>query len=232
MKTWVRSVVSTALVSVAYGCSSAGTAAPKAPSPAPERAAAAPQPAAASSVAPAQPASVGKTAAAPEKAAATEEPSQGDGLRKASRPPIELLTNSNATYMLNFNESEVGKAAKEECEAAGGDRGEISACLQTARAKVPIESLRFVKKGAEYWWITLNRYKGNLMKWHVIQFQVGEEKTDWVALKPFGKDKGIAPMPRVPHRLEIDLPNDFSIVMKDPEFGKLTFDAKIGMFDD
>jgi hypothetical protein len=53
-----------------------------------------------------------------------------------------------------------------------------------------------------------------------------------VTLKPLGKDKGIAPMPRVPRTLEIDLPNDFSIVMKDPEFGKLTFDAKIGLFED
>ena len=101
-----------------------------------------------------------------------------------------------------------------------------------ARAKIPIESLRFVKKGHEYWWITLNRYKGNLLKWHVIQFQVGEEKSDWVALRPVGKDNGIAPMARIPRKLEIELPNDFSIVMKDPEFGKLTFDAKIGLFDD
>ena len=183
---------------------------------------------------PAKPTSASKSTvqAAPQQAPADATPSQGDGLRKASRPPIELLTNSNATYMLNFPESEVGKTAQEECEEAGGNQGEIMACVQKARSKIPIESLRFVKKGNEYWWITLNRYKGNLMKWHIIQFQVGEEKTDWVALRPMGKDKGIAPMARVPHKLEIELPNDFSIVMKDPEYGKLAFDAKIGLFDD
>jgi hypothetical protein len=170
--------------------------------------------------------------AAPQQVSASETPSQGDGLRKASRPPVELLTNSNATYMLNFPESEVGKNAQAACEEAGGDRGEITACIQKARAKIPIESLRFIKKGNEYWWITLNRYKGNLMKWHIIQFQVGEEKSDWVALKPMGKDKGIAPMARIPRKLEIELPNDFSIVMNDPEYGKLAFDAKIGLFDD
>lgn len=188
----------------------------------------------ASAAKPASPDKADKAAAkkTPEPATSEAAPSQGDGLRKASRPPIELLTNSNATYMLNFNESEVGKTAKQECESSSDDRGEISACLQKARSKVPIESLRFVKKNGEFWWITLNRYKGNLMKWHVIQFQVGEEKTDWVTLKPIGKDKGIAPMARIPRTLEIDLPNDFSIIMKDPEYGKLTFDAKIGLFDD
>lgn len=230
MKTWFGLVACSGFVLLVSGCSAAPTAAPKVATPSPQPKAQ-PELAAAS---PAKPVPADKTAgkAGPEKGPAAEPASSGDGLRKASRPPIELLTNSNATYMLNFNESEVGQAAKEECEAAGGDRGAISACLQKARSKVPIESLRFVKKGGEFWWITLNRYKGNLMKWHVIQFQVGEEKPDWVALKPFGKDKGIAPMPRVPRTLEIDLPNDFSIVMKDPEFGKLTFDAKIGMFDE
>jgi hypothetical protein len=122
-----------------------------------------------------QPASTDKSAAkaAPEQAPATEQPSQGDGLRKASRPPVQLLTNSNALYMFNFGESDVGKAAKEQCEASGGARSEISACLEKARAKVPIESERFVKKGAEYWWITLNRYTVNQLRCHKIQSRVG-----------------------------------------------------------
>jgi hypothetical protein len=51
-------------------------------------------------------------------------------------------------------------------------------------------------------------------------------------LKPLGKDKGLAPMPRIPRTLEIELPNDFSIVLNDPEFGKLIFDAKIGMMEE
>ncbi len=230
MNKWVRSVASTVVLGLAFGCASSPAAAPQSPSSQPEAVAAKPKPVST----PAKPSMASKSAkpAAPDEAPVADSPAQGDGLRKASRPPIELLTNSNATYMLNFNESEVGKVAKEECESAGGDRGEISACLQKARSKVPIESLRFVKKGAEYWWITLNRYKGNLLKWHVIQFQVGEEKSDWVALRPIGKDKGIAPMARIPRKLEIDLPNDFSIVLNDPEFGRLTFDAKIGLFED
>ena len=229
MKIRVRSVASIALLFLTYGCSAAPPPAPEYPEllEIPVRS----HSAAAHTEKPAL-ATKSTAKAAPQQAPASETPSQGDGLRKASRPPVELLTNSNATYMLNFPESEVGKSAQEACEEAGGERGEVTACIQKARAKIPIESLRFVKKGNEYWWITLNRYKGNLMKWHIIQFQVGEEKSDWVALRPMGKDKGIAPMPRVPRKLEIELPNDFSIVMNDPEFGKLAFDAKIGLLDD
>ncbi len=231
MKPWVRSVVSTALLSFAYACSSAPPPAPEYPELLEAQAQLnAAKSAAKSAAKPAPTKSVAKVAVKP--APATDPSAQGDGLRKASRPPVELLTNSNAIYILNFDASDAGKVAKENCEATGEDRSEISACVQKARSKVPIESERFVKKGAEYWWITFNRYKGNLLKWHIIQFQVGEEKSDWVALKPLGKDKGLAPMPRVPRTLEIELPNDFSIVLNDPEFGKLIFDAKVGMMDD
>lgn len=229
MKTRVASVISLAALSPFFGCSSAAPTAPLYPElleiQSQSKSAAAP------SQKP-EPSNKKVAKATAQPSQKQESSSQSDGLRKASRPPVELLTNSNATFILNFPESEPGKSAKEDCEGNGGDQGEIAACLQKARAKIPIESLRFVKKGSEYWWITLNRYKGNLLKWHIIQFQVGEEKSDWVALKPMGKDKGIAPMPRVPRTLEIELPNDFSIVMKDPEYGKLTFDAKIGVFDD
>lgn len=232
MRIWIRSVVSSALLCFAYACSSAPVATPKSPPP-PAPVASKPEPKSAA-VPSTQSASSETSAAkaAPVLTPPPEQSSQGDGLRKASRPPVQLLTNSNALYVFNFSESDVGKTAKEQCEAAGGDRNEISTCVQKARVKVPIEFERFVKKGAEYWWITFNRYKGNLLKWHIIQFQVGEEKSDWVALKPLGKDKGLAPMPRIPRTLEIELPNDFSIVLNDPEFGKLIFDAKIGMMDE
>ena len=161
-----------------------------------------------------------------------ESSAQEEGLRKASRPPAELITNPTVLYVFNFGESDTGKSAKERCEASGEGKSRVAECMAKAREKVPVESIRFVKKGAEYFWITLNRYRGNLLKWHVIPFKVGEEGTDRVVIKPFGKDKGIAPMPKLPSALEITLPNDYSIVVKDPEFGNMTFDAKIGAIED
>ncbi|MGC4065188.1 MAG: hypothetical protein QM784_11185 [Polyangiaceae bacterium] len=134
--------------------------------------------------------------------------------------------------MFNFAESEVGKTAKEQCDSAGGGPDKVAACLQKARGKVPVESIRFKKKDKEFFWITLNRYKGNLLKWHIIQFTPGEESSDKVTLKLMGKDKGIAPMAKVPATLQIELPNDYSIVVIDPEFGRMTFDAKIGAVED
>jgi hypothetical protein len=160
---------------------------------------------------------------------AADEP--GDGLRKASRPPMELLTGNNVVYVFNFPTSEKGIAAKEQCEAAG-DPAASRECTAKERGKVAVESIRFVKDAhGQYWYVVYNKYKGNLLKWHKVQFVPGKQDADSISLTLVGKDKGIAPMARVPASLKVELPNDYSIVVSDPEYGAMTFDAKIGLMD-
>jgi hypothetical protein len=154
-----------------------------------------------------------------------------DGLRKASRPPMDLLTGNNVVYVLNFSGSAKGEAAKAQCESQG-EPAAVRECLVAERNKLPIESVRFVKDPhGQYWWVTYNRYKGNLLKWHKVQFVPGKADADSISLTLVGKDKGIAPMPRVPAALKVELPNDYSIVIADPEHGNLVYDAKIGLMD-
>jgi hypothetical protein len=203
------------------GCASAPATAPKAPAPETE----------ASSKA--EPAKAEKGPEQNEASAVDDDPRAGDGLRKASRPPAELITGPNLVYVFNFKESEVGIAAKERCADQGGDSPKaVAACLEKARSKVPVELIRFIKEpSGDHWWVTYNRYKGNLLKWHRVQFQPGKETDERLTLNLVGKDMGIAPMARVPRHLEIELPNDYSIVVKDPEFGDMMYDAKIGTME-
>jgi hypothetical protein len=156
-----------------------------------------------------------------------------DGLRRASRPPIDLLTGNNVVYVLNFAGSKVGESAKELCDGQhSDDAGAARECFVKERGKVPVESVRFVKSASgEYWWVTYNRYKGNLLKWHSIQFVPGKADADTVSLTLTGKDKGIAPIPHVPASLNIELPNDYSIIVRDPERGPMLFDAKLGLLE-
>jgi len=156
-----------------------------------------------------------------------------DGLRKASRPPLELLTGNNVVYVFNYAESPVGESAKQRCQSENADDpGAARQCVAKARSKIPVESVRFVKDPhGQFWWVTYNNYKGNLLKWHKIQFLPGKEGEDTVKLNLTGKDKGIAPLAKVPSTLKIDLPNDYSIVISDPEHGAMHYDAKIGMLE-
>jgi hypothetical protein len=203
---------------------------------------------AAQSPAPAQPTAKSTHEADTEQTetAATETPADGpsadaeaadpraDGLRKPSRPPADLITGPNLVYVFNFKDSAVGESAKNECgEKFGDSKQELAACLEKARSKVPVESVRFVKEtSGDLWFITYNRYKGNLLKWHKLQFQVGKETSDHVVLNLVGKDRGIAPLASVPRSVEVELPNDYTIVVHDRELGRMSYDAKIGMIDD
>ena len=162
-----------------------------------------------------------------DKAAAEER----DGLRKASRPPMDLLTGNNVVYVFNFAGSAKGEAAKAQCESQG-EPATVRECLANERSKIPVESVRFVKDAhGQYWWVAYNRYKGNLLKWHRVQFLPGKADADTISLSLVGKDKGIAPMARVPASLKVELPNDYSIVISDPELGQMMYDAKIGLMD-
>jgi len=189
--------------------------------------------------APAEPAAAAEQAEAAPSEASEESPKlpkredeERDGLRKASRPPLEMLTGNNVVYVFNFAGSKVGTEAKEQCESKNENPAQARDCVAKERGKIPVESVRFVKDGAgQYWWVTLNRYKGNLLKWHKIQFLPGKQDADTVSLNLTGKDKGIAPMARVPAALSVELPNDYSIVIKDPEYGPMMYDAKIGVLE-
>jgi len=59
----------------------------------------------------------------------------------------------------------------------------------------------------------------------------GKETADNVKLNLTGKDKGIAPMAHVPATLKIELPNDYSIIISDPDLGAMHYDAKIGLME-
>jgi hypothetical protein len=173
--------------------------------------------------------------AAPAKAAEPENErpasEERDGLRKASRPPMDLLTGNNVVYVFNFAGSAKGEAAKAQCESQG-QPAEVRECVANERSKIPVESVRFVKDAhGQYWWVAYNRYKGNLLKWHKVQFLPGKADADTISLSLVGKDKGIAPMARVPASLKVELPNDYSIVISDPELGQMLYDAKIGLMD-
>lgn len=214
-------------VSSLAGCSAAAPA-PAQSAPSTEAAVAAPR-AAAAAAPDAAPQQSAPEAAQPQDSPPADE--SRDGLRKASRPPLELLTGNNVVYVFNFGGSAKGEAAKVQCESQA-DAHAIRDCLAAERAKIPVESSRFVKDAhGQYWWVTYNSYKGNLLKWHRVQFLPGKQDADTISLTLVGKDKGIAPMAHVPASLTIELPNDYSIVVRDPEHGQMLFDAKIGLMD-
>ncbi len=149
---------------------------------------------------------------------------------KPSRTPLDIITAPDVVFLFSFNDSEPKAAAEEKCSKKAGDNPKkMNECMAAERKKFPADGHRFKQDEKEqWWWITL-RQKGNrLTALHKIPVEFGEETATTIALKPVGKDKGSAPM-NPPAKVELEVPNDYQIALKDPKAGRLVFQAKVGV---
>jgi outer membrane murein-binding lipoprotein Lpp len=165
--------------------------------------------------------------------AETEEQPNNDPFR-LERTPKDIVTAGDTAFVFNFKASEVGSKAEAKCdEQAAGDMKKRAECLSTRQKKFGTKILRFVNKGKgekeDWWWVTYDRRGSQLVTLHKLKFEFGPETKSTIAILPRGKDKGLAPMGHVPRKVEITVPNEYSIELNDPVHGRLVYEAKIGI---
>jgi hypothetical protein len=157
------------------------------------------------------------------------EPARGDPFRLV-RTPKDIVTAGDTAFVLSFGTSEAGEQADIRCrDKVGDDRSAHQACVEKLRRKVTAKILTFVNKKEQWWWVTYDKRGDQLVTMHKIPFEFGEVTEQTVALRPTGKDKGLAPLARLPRRFVITVPNEYSIEVNDPVHGKLVYEAKIGI---
>jgi hypothetical protein len=215
------------LVALAVGCGGPApqpVAAPPAPPPAP--APPAPTTAPAASVAP-------PPAPAPAPAPVAEAPPT------RSQKAIDMLTARDAAFLIDYASSDVKQRANDACEReAKGDPAKLGACLEKARDAFQADVIRFKRdQDNKHDWeksVKLLIYKRNgsaLREVAVGTVQVAEEGVDAVKVT-IGKLKGSRPLFRGQTNVVIKSPNEYSIELDDPDYGKLRYDAKIGLVTD
>jgi hypothetical protein len=153
-----------------------------------------------------------------------------DGPGPITRTPKDMLTAPEVTFMFSFNPSEPKAKAEEKCQAqTKGDGKKMADCMKKASSKFGEDGMQFKQDKGTWYWITLRRKGSTLTTLHKIPFEFGEEKGTTVTLKTTGKDTGKTPMRNVPKEVKIEVPNEFSIAMDDPDSGRLVYEAKIGI---
>lgn len=159
------------------------------------------------------------------------EPASEDTGPKFTRTAKDILTAPDVVFVLSFANSEVGEKAEASCSKAAKDNPKKqNQCMAKARKKVTADVLSFSKdKKEKWWWITARMKGAKLTALHKVEFEFGEEKPDSIVIKPSGKDRGTKPWAQVPGQITIGVPNEFSIVLTDPTYGKMTYEAKIGI---
>ncbi len=163
-----------------------------------------------------------------EKKEESKGPEGGPGPIK--RTAKDFLTAPETTFMFSFNQSEPKAKAEEKCEkATKGEGKKMADCMRKASSKFGEDGLQFKQEKGTWYFITLRRKGSTLTTLHKIPFEFGEEKETSVVLKTTGKDSGKTPWRVVPKEVKVEVPNEFSIAIDDPEDGRLVYEAKIGI---
>jgi hypothetical protein len=187
--------------------------------------------AAASAGAPA--ASAAAPAETPAAPTAAEPGKKGDAPASApsgKRSARDILELKDTVFFLAFEESDPKKVAEASCtKSAGKNAKKMTACMAKAREQAD-EGYRFEQeKDGTNWWLVVHRKGNALVNVHKVKFEYGAESETSVTIKPEGKDTGTKPWKKPPAEIKFDVPNDYRIIVHDPEHGKMVYEAKSGI---
>lgn len=177
--------------------------------------------------------------AAPPETTAKEEP-----LPQAAPTahPLDVLTGRETAFLIDYANSGADAYARKTCELATnattntkeGDedakRKNLILCLQKERTKFTADVLRFRKDERGHGTLTIYRRVGSsLPEVYVAKVEYKEIDSSKVQVKVKGGLSGARPICRDKSDLEVLVPTGYSIELVDPVYGKLTYEAKIGL---
>lgn len=192
------------------------------------------EPTEAKSTPPAAEAKKDDTAASDEKkdeAKSDAKPADSSSGPEVKRTAKDIITAPEVTFMFDFNDSEPKEKAEKTCTAQSGeDAKKMALCMKKESAKFQADGMQFKKDNKGEWtWVTLRRKGSAITVLHNIHIDFSDDSPTSVVIKPTGKDTGRQPMGKIPSEVTIEVPNEFEIALKDPTYGRMVYEAKIGI---
>jgi len=162
-----------------------------------------------------------------------EEKKPDTGMPEVKRTAKDIITAPEVTFMFNFNDSEPKEKAEKACSSqSGDDPKKMALCMKKASSKFEADGMQFKKDNKGEWvWITIRRKGSSITVLHSVHIDFSDDKPASVVIKTSGKDGGKGPG-KVPSEVTIEVPNEFEIALKDPTFGRMVYEAKIGIMSD
>ncbi len=239
----VMGVMNLGLATTITGCGGGAAAAPPAgAAPAPSAIASVAPPVAppTASTAPATPVAPSAEATKPappadDKAkATTATPTEASSGSQPSQSPADSLTAARVAFLIDYANSEAKVKAQANCEKdpKKDDPAAKAACMQKARSQFLADVLVFQKDKKGH--ITLTIYKRNdseLKEVYIAPVSFANETPNSLHIKFTGGGSGQRPLFKNSNSPTISMPNDYTIELEDSEYGKLRYDAKIGLVD-
>ena len=147
-----------------------------------------------------------------------------------SRSPLDMLTAPTIAFEIDYGSSDAKEIAGKKCDAAvGDDLAKRAACMKQERDKFLADMLRFTKEKEDWYWFIYQRKGKALNEIFKVKVKFGEETKNSVEVELLGGEKGSQFIMAGKRKFVVKVPNDYSIVMEDPKFGRLSFNAKLGL---
>jgi hypothetical protein len=152
----------------------------------------------------------------------------------AKASPLDVLQHPGAMFVINYRNSDMGKAKEAACEKkAAGDPAKKAACMTAATNAVKREGILFEQDDDENWWyVRFHIAKGKQVDLNRVQCEFGTPRGSKITVKTSGPDKVRGAQGRVPSELEFDVPDEFTITVHDPARGNIVYESKVGLVDD
>ncbi len=192
------------------------------------------KPAAEAPAAPAAPAAPEASAApAPSSAPAADAPApsaSADSASALSKPAVDILTAPKGAFVIDFGNSGMEDAIAKKC--ASDDPAKEAKCKTKKHEAFMADVLEFRSKNDQVTLIIYKRKGTRLTKLSSNSVTLTPKSDTTVGVEITGDDK----KPRVifprTRKFDVVVPNDYSIEINEPTFGKLAYDAKIDIVGD
>lgn len=149
--------------------------------------------------------------------------------KSAGRSAKDVLTRPDVLFMFSFNASEPHQVAEKKCtEKSGDDPKKRADCMTKAGKEFDSDGMAFLQVDGKWWWLKLRRTGGRLVALHKVEIDFGDDGEKEITIKPHGPDKGSKPG-GLPSKLTIEVPSESEIDVVDPKFGRMVYEAKLGM---
>ncbi len=158
------------------------------------------------------------------------------GTSASTEPAQRLLTQEGTSFLYDFSKSDAGKQAEERCEqSSGGDAAKKANCMNKATKAVKPQGFKFErdKENPDEWWFVRFEIKGNKpIEHNRVKAEFVDDTGKKITIKTKGPDKARGARGAVPASFDIELPDQYTLIIDEPGKGKMVYEPKLGLFDE
>jgi hypothetical protein len=174
-----------------------------------------------------------------EESEAEDESADSEGSASDSAPsaPAErLLKQEGTAFLYDFSKSEAGIKAEERCDkSSAGDAAKKANCMNQATKAVKPQGFKFErdKENPDVWWFVRFEIKGTKpIEHNRVKAEFSDDSGKKITIKTTGPDQARPAKGSVPASFEIELPDEYTLIINEPGKGKMIYEPKLGLFDE